>query len=167
MAEPEQFKQCSTCKKPLGFGSEYFQCSVSTCNRPRVGLFFCSVECWDAHLPMMRHREAWAERVKAPTRAEFEASEQAEDERETRAKERQAMTDDKQRRIVGSPSEPAEKDILIVVSKLKAYIRATSGMNTSDGVAEVLSDKVRELCNAAVAEARLAGRKTVMDRDFR
>jgi hypothetical protein len=165
-----QFKQCSTCKKPIGFGAEYFQCSVSTCNRPRVGLFFCSVECWDAHLPMMRHREAWAERVHSPSQADFEREERETDEREARAKERsQAMTDsnDKQRRIVGSPSEPEEKDILIVVSKLKAYVKAASGMNTSDGVVEVLSDRVRSLCDAAVAEARLAGRKTLMDRDFR
>jgi hypothetical protein len=173
MPDAEQFKLCSTCKKPIAFGSQYYQCSVSTCTRPRVGLFFCSVECWDAHLPMMRHREAWAERVTAPTKAEVEREEQEELAKENRAKERNPpMTDpndpnDKQRRIVGSPSEPTEKDILIVVSKMKAYIRAASGMNTADGVAEVLSDRVRTLCDAAIAEAKLAGRKTVMPRDFR
>lgn len=171
MAEVEQFKLCSTCKKPIAFGSAYFQCSVSTCNRPRVGLFFCTVECWDAHLPMMRHREAWAERMTAPSAADFERDEHTATERETRAKEPSpAMTDpnDKQRRIVGGASnEPASKDVLIVVSKMKAYVRAASGMNTSDGVVDVLSDKVRELCDAAIAEARLAGRKTVMERDFR
>src|ERR1051325_9089977 len=107
----DQFKLCSTCRKPIPFGASYYQCSVSTCQRAKTALFFCSVECWDAHLPMMRHREAWAERVKAPSQAAFLAGERDEDEREARAKERQAMTEDKQRRIVGSPSEPAEKDI--------------------------------------------------------
>jgi histone H3/H4 len=58
------------------------------------------------------------------------------------------------------------EDVLVVVSKLKAYIRAASGMNTSDGVAEVLSARLRELCDAAIEQARAAGRKTVMDRDF-
>jgi histone H3/H4 len=40
-------------------------------------------------------------------------------------------------------------------------------MNTSDEVVDYLSDRLRELCNAAVSEARLDGRKTVMERDFR
>jgi histone H3/H4 len=57
-------------------------------------------------------------------------------------------------------------DVLIVVSKLKAYVRAASGMNTSESVIEVLSDRVRALCDQAIEQARAAGRKTVMDRDF-
>ena len=57
-------------------------------------------------------------------------------------------------------------DVLIVVSKLKAYVRAASGMNTSDNVIEKLSDRVRALCDQAIEQARAAGRKTVMDRDF-
>ena len=163
MAEVEQFKLCSTCKKPIAFSAPYFQCSVSTCNRPRVGLFFCTVECWDAHLPMMRHREAWAERVTAPSQAEFARAEQ-----EQREERTMSDSNDKTRRIVDTGgTEPAAKDVLIVVSKLKAYVRAASGMNTSDSVIDVLSDRVRALCDAAIAEARLAGRKTIMDRDFR
>ena len=39
-------------------------------------------------------------------------------------------------------------------------------MNTSDDVIEVLSDRVRGLCDAAVKQAHAAGRKTVMARDF-
>ncbi|MCA9627358.1 MAG: hypothetical protein KC766_06820 [Myxococcales bacterium] len=72
------FKLCSSCKKPIGFEQSYYACSVSTCNRKRTGLFFCSLPCWEAHLPMMRHRDAWAEQVRSPSRAEFER-EQAED----------------------------------------------------------------------------------------
>lgn len=59
-----------------------------------------------------------------------------------------------------------EKEVLLVVSKLKAYIRAQSGMNTSGGVAPVLSDMVRRLCDDAVSRAQADGRKTVMERDF-
>lgn len=58
------------------------------------------------------------------------------------------------------------KEILIVASKLKNYIRTKSGMNTSSSVAEILSDQVRNLCDRAIENARQDGRKTVMDRDF-
>ena len=56
--------------------------------------------------------------------------------------------------------------MLIVASKLKQYIRARADMNTSDSVMEVLSRRVRALCDDAIARARADGRKTVMDRDF-
>ena len=59
-----------------------------------------------------------------------------------------------------------DKEILVVISKLKNYIRAKSGMNTSAGVAQALSDQVRHLCDQAVENARKDGRKTVMDRDL-
>jgi hypothetical protein len=59
------------------------------------------------------------------------------------------------------------QEVLIVVSKLKKYIRARSGMNTSDAVVPVLSDHLRKLCDEAVANATRDGRKTVMDRDFK
>jgi hypothetical protein len=55
---------------------------------------------------------------------------------------------------------------LIVASKLKSYVRARSGMNTSNGVLDVLSDSVRALCDEAIRSARRDGRKTIMDRDF-
>jgi histone H3/H4 len=57
-------------------------------------------------------------------------------------------------------------EILIVASKLKNYVRAKSGMNTSGAVVEVLSAKVRGLCDQAIENAKRDGRKTVMDRDF-
>ena len=63
-------------------------------------------------------------------------------------------------------SSQAEHDVLIVVSKLKNYIRDSSGMNTSGGVAPLLSDIVRRLCDEAIERAKADGRKTVMDRDF-
>ena len=76
---------------------------------------------------------------------------------------------DKRRRIVGTPAAAQDlpEDVLVVVSKLKAYVKARSGMNTSDGVVDVLSDKIRKLCDAAIAVAQADGRKTVLDRDFK
>lgn len=59
-----------------------------------------------------------------------------------------------------------EKEVLIVVSKLKNYIKAEAEMNTSGNVADALSDIIRKLCDQAIEAARSEGRKTVMDRDF-
>ena len=57
-------------------------------------------------------------------------------------------------------------EILIVVSKLKNYIKNQSQMNTSGNVAPALSDALRRLSDRAIEKARAEGRKTVMDRDF-
>jgi len=57
-------------------------------------------------------------------------------------------------------------EVLVVASKVKSYVRARSGMNTSAAVLEVLSNKIRSLCDEAVERAKSEGRKTVMDRDF-
>ena len=60
MTDATTWKRCSTCKSPIAFAAPYYACSVSTCNR-RAALFaFCSVACWDAHLPTARHRNASA-----------------------------------------------------------------------------------------------------------
>lgn len=156
------FKVCSTCKKPIAFEAAYYRCSVSTCNRSRVAYYFCSVPCWDAHVPEQRHRDAWAEPAKAPSRAAYLA-ELAKEESTTGAGEA-APT----RRVVSPPKPEGDvpEDVLVVVSKLKAYIKARSGMSTSDGVVEVLSDHLRRISDQAIENATAAGRKTVMDRDF-
>jgi histone H3/H4 len=57
-------------------------------------------------------------------------------------------------------------EVLVVASKLKNYIRGKSGMNTSGAVIDVLSSKIRGLCDQAIEAAKRDGRKTVMDRDF-
>jgi hypothetical protein len=158
---------CSICKKPIGFEEAHFLCSVSTCNRKRTGLFFCSVQCWDAHLPMMRHRDAWAEEARSPSRREWEQQLAEEREREAVADaEDDEPVPAPRRRIVSGGEEELPKDVLVVVSKLKAYVKARSGMNTSDGVVGVLSDHVRRLCDLAIRNAERDGRKTVLDRDF-
>ena len=58
------------------------------------------------------------------------------------------------------------KEVLVVASKLKNYIREKSGMNTSGAVVDALSEKIRALCDSAIENAKRDGRKTVMDRDF-
>ena len=110
-------------------------------------MVFCSYSCWDSHVPIMNHREASCLERKAPTQAEMEAQSS----RETSAKR--------------SGSKQAEGEILVVVSKIKDYIREQSGMNTSAGVMEVLSDRVRELSDVAIGNAKEDGRQTVMGRD--
>ena len=166
--EEKVWKVCSTCRKPIEFGQAYYACSVSTCNRKRTGLFFCSVECFEAHVPELRHRDAWAEQNRAPTREEW-VKQQAEAAAEMvdSATEEQASPEPR-RRIVPAADDPdLPRDVLVVVTKLKAYVRARSGMNTSDGVVGILSDHLRRLCDEAIRAAGRDGRKTVMERDFR
>jgi len=218
----ETWLLCSACRTDITFGSKYFQCSVSTCNRARMRLVFCSVPCWDSHVATLRHRDAWAEDKIAPTKDAWEreqASEPAEPARPTpvprpasvssrpgrpetlvgtppptsatasqprlaaqaAAPTAPAAPAAPARRVVAeSPSSPTgftasaggvhlndivDRDILIVISKLKKYIKDRSGMNCSDAVAEVLSDHVRILCDDSIRAAGRDERKTVLDRD--
>ena len=142
------WKKCSSCKKPLASGVRYYVCSVSTCNGQRTGYVFCSVPCFEVHLPSARHKDAAAIEMKA---------------------EMSSGT----RRIVSESSAAGStkradvpQEVLVVASRLKEYIQARAGMNTSAQVMDVLSDHLRILCDRAVENARAEGRKTVMDRDF-
>jgi len=108
--------------------------------------------------------------MKAPTREALRRELEEEQQREQRVATRQSsMSEDaeKRRRIIGAPADELPLDVLVVVSKLKAYVKARSGMNTSDGVTDVLSAKLRKLCDAAIEVAQADGRKTVLDRDFK
>src|SRR5678815_618432 len=64
---------CSACRKAIRFGAIHWVCSVSTCNRDRTRLVFCSVSCWDSHVATLRHRDAWAVEERAPGRGEAAA----------------------------------------------------------------------------------------------
>jgi histone H3/H4 len=57
-------------------------------------------------------------------------------------------------------------EVLVVVSKLKNYIKNSADMNCSGNVPARLTEIVQKLCDDAVANAKKDGRKTVMDRDF-
>ena len=52
-----------------------------------------------------------------------------------------------------SPTSTTHDDVLIVVSKVKKYIRDRRGMNTSDAVANALGEHVRTICDEAIRAA--------------
>lgn len=162
-SETGTWKRCGVCKRDIGFDEDFYECSVSTCTSSRSHLVFCSVTCWEQHVPVMRHRDAWAEQKRAPSKARWEAASAT---AEGAGAPRRIVVDsrDTPRSMPGS-SLPM--DVLVVASKLKAYIRARSGMNTSESVLEELSGIVRDHADRAIEQARADGRKTVMDRDFR
>jgi hypothetical protein len=157
------FRRCSTCKREIPFGALHYVCSVSTCTRKGTDFAFCTVECWDAHVPLFRHRDAWAEERTAPTPGQHAEARRVAAEREVQRTER-AQHPPEPTPI--APTGPIPNDPLVVASKLKAYVSARSGLRTSDTVFPVLSDKLRELCDAAIERAAQAGRKTILDRDF-
>jgi hypothetical protein len=157
MSDPSAWRRCSSCKKPIAFGTLYWVCSVSTCNQKRTGLSFCTVSCWDAHLPVARHREAWAEERTAPAA--------------TAAAGGAGSAAEKQRRLVrpgGPPAQaaPATDEVLVIAARIKEYVRAKSGYNTSDRVMVPLSRIVRRICDEAIRKAQQGGRLTVLDRDI-
>lgn len=167
------WKTCTSCKRDIEFGTTYWVCSVSTCNRQRTGLYFCSVACWDAHLPGARHREAWAVESTAPTEAAW-AKERAADSDAPQAPTRvvASLASQPVRRVAMAAAssendDDIPKEVLVVVSKLKNYIKAKSGMKTSDTVIPVLSEELRRICNRAIRIAGEHERKTVLDRDVR
>ncbi len=160
MTDTNQWRRCSACKNPIGLGSKYWVCNVSTCNRKRTALVFCSVTCWEVHLPGANHRESWAEERIAPLRSDPATSAADTGRGETAS-----------RRIVReAPASSLETDvpeeILIIASRLKNYIQARSGFNTSERVLAPLSAIVRRVCDAAIANATRDERKTVLDRDI-
>lgn len=161
-AETAFWKKCSSCKKQIPFEAPYFVCSVSTCNTKKLGLAFCSVGCWDAHLGFANHRSADAVEERAPSEAAF-----AEEQTLAAASPEDPRP---QRRVITAPAASAnrttdEVDTLVVVSKVKKFIKDTSDFNTSQCCIDALTDKIVEICRQSIENARTAGRKTVMGRD--
>lgn len=153
MARP--WKECSMCRTNIPVGGDYYTCSVSTCNRARDTKVFCSVACWDAHVPVMGHRSAWANEQRAPSSlASAEAG-------------RSPSEAGPDRTPRSSSASTSNAEVLVIASRLKEFIRASSGMNTSADVLTVLSDHIRVLSYEAIERAREDGRKTVKARDFR
>ena len=166
MSEERSWRRCSACKKPIALGADYYACNVSTCNQKRTALAFCSVPCWEVHLPVANHREAWAVEKKAPASGEAPTPS-----RSPAAARLTPVEKTGRRRLVrpngaeaGTPDAPRE--VLIVASRLKEYVRKRSGYNPSDRVLEPLSAIVRRICDEAIDHARREGRQTVLDRDI-
>ncbi len=147
------WKKCSTCKKTIGFGARYYVCSVSTCNGERTGYVFCSISCFDAHLPGARHRQAGAIEKMAPKAADAGPA-------------RTIIKSSVSSATTFSGAKPVPRDVLIIASRLKEYVTARADFNTSGSVMDVLSDYIRVITDRAIENARAEGRKTLMDRDF-
>ena len=152
-----EWRRCNACKQQIEFGAVYWVCNVSTCNRKRTGMVFCSDDCWGVHLPSANHREAWTVEKRAPSAAEAATEQAAQKEGGPR------------RRIVANPrgaKGSGAGEVLIVASRLKSFIHQSSGFNTSDDVLGPLSEIVRRVCQDAIRNAERDGRKTVLDRDI-
>lgn len=148
MTEENIWRRCGTCKKPISLSQKYYACAISTCKKSA----YCSMPCFDEHSPVFRHKDAWAEERFAPKVMEIsEMTNKISTTRPTAS---------------GASSDAVPHDTLVVASKLKEYIRAKSGMNTSASVLERLSDIIRLQCDRAIERAQSDNRKTVMDRDF-
>lgn len=150
---PTLWRKCSTCKKPISFGAKYFVCSVSTCNGQRTGYVFCSVGCFESHLPGARHKDAFAVEETAPSISG------------TRAPARIIFSGGSERAATPAPATNSG-EVLVIASRFKDYISSRSGFNTSGSVMDVVSDHLRVIAERAIEAARADGRKTVMDRDF-
>ncbi len=148
--ESQIWRRCSACKKPIGFQSRYYECSVSTCTNQRTGYVFCSVPCFEVHLPGARHRDAAAIEKTSPAREPV----------------RKIVNPASAQGRSESISSLQSKEVLIIASRLKDYIQLRGDMNTSAQVMDILSDFVRMAADRAIENARADGRKTVMDRDF-
>ncbi len=163
----ETWKRCNVCKREIPLEGNYYVCSVSTCNRKRTGLVFCSVECWDAHLPDAHHRsDAGAIEEKAPSRTE---AARMREEQSSPPRPVEPPVSARTGERAGEPLRPtaaAPAEILVVASKVKKYIRETAGMNTSASALDALTRCVETLCEMGIENAGKEERKTVMDRDI-
>ncbi len=145
------WRRCGSCKKPIQYSGAYYWCGIASCKKTA----YCSMSCFDDHIPIMRHKDAWAQELIAPEKPDSD----------TNASESRITT---ARLVIPKQNSKAEipHDILVVASKLKEYIRVRSGLNTSANVLERLSDMIRLQCDKAMERAMEDRRKTVMDKDF-
>lgn len=162
-AETNHWRLCSSCKKEIGFNTKYYECSVSTCTGSRTGYVFCTVPCWERHIPGAKHRDAAAVEKRSPSLAEFQKSQES----------NQPAVGGQRRIITSSVPAPIsisrkdENEILVVVSKVKAYIKSQADMNVSDDIMDILSHRIRYFCDQAIKNAQADGRKTVQDKDLK
>ena len=152
------WRKCSSCKKEIGFNSKYYECSVSTCTGQRTGYVFCSVSCWEVHLPGAKHRDAGAIEKRSPSSLQQEVASVPK-----RILISNSISGSTQTNLKSSMSN----ETLVVVSKMKQYIREVSEINTSEDVNQIISEMIRIECDKAIVNARADARKTVMARDFK
>ena len=71
--------------------------------------------------------------------------------------------------LEGRTTTPVEGDsleTLVVISKVKKFIRDQGGLNTSQDAIDALSTVIAVVCERAIMRAREDGRKTVLGRDI-
>lgn len=158
------WQKCSSCKKEIPFAAKYYTCSVSTCQGEKLGLHFCCVLCWDAHLGFAKHRDAGALDAVSPKKAQYLAS--LTSEKQTRKIIIPASNHTGATRSYSTHSGRIDVDTLVVVSKVKQLINQQSDMNTSQCAIDALTQKVVQECLKAIEKAKASGRKTVMGRDI-
>ena len=56
-------------------------------------------------------------------------------------------------------------DSLVVASKIKKYVKEKAACNTSGSTMDALTQRVTQIVDKAIENAKADGRKTVMDRD--
>jgi len=177
MELPKFWKNCSSCKKEIKFKEVYFECNVTTCQGKRTGLVFCTVFCWERHLPGAKHRDAYAIEKLSPSLEIYKNELILEAKINNPSSSLSTVSSSfapSTSTTVSRPNPPSvvnnialETEVLVVVSKMKNYIQAKADMNTSGDVSEILSHMIRRACDEAILNAKQAGRKTVMARDFK
>lgn len=110
------------------------------------------------HLPGAKHRNAGAIEKCSPSTAQPE---------ESVVPKRIIISNSVTASSVPQRKSSMSGEVLVVVSKMKQYIREMSEMNTSEDVNQIISEMIRGECDKAIANARAEGRKTVMARDFK
>ncbi len=75
-------------------------------------------------------------------------------------------TDNTDNMAPATTTDSFQVDTLVVVSKVKAFIKEQSGFNTGKCAIDAISQAVARECVRAIEQTREAGRKTVMGRDF-
>lgn len=170
------WRKCSSCKKEIPLKSKYYECSVSTCTGIRTGYVFCSISCFETHLPGAKHRNAGAiEKISPATTHSIDTNTYITQPVRRLVNPQVSSQSHTSTYINNSSTAKAaitnksamSDEVLIVVSKTKQFIKDLSDMNTSEEVNQVLSDLIRRECEKAIASARNDGRKTVMARDFK
>lgn len=57
-------------------------------------------------------------------------------------------------------------DILVVASKVKKFAKEKGELSTSGATMEVLSQRLQQIIEKGIENAKADGRKTLMDRDI-
>ena len=110
--EQNFWRKCGNCKKEILFGMAYQKCSISSCRK----FAYCSVDCWSIHDSVMGHKSAYAEEAKSTV--------QRSSRRSINSRRKKIIINAKKgQNLLLRVSPNFDRDILIVASKLKKYVK--------------------------------------------